>query len=145
MGFWSALKRQYTITQFTYLGGHPKINGRRQVVIERQDDDLILRKGFYENSQELTRIPIADIVNVSFQKSSQQSIGKAAGGALVGGLVAGPMGAIAGAAVRGGSKDTSIVVMTIKLGTATVDVLFDKTPTQDLNTGYSKLISLIQP
>ena len=44
---------------------------------------------------------------ITWERSSERNIGKAAGGAIAGTLIAGPLGTIAGAAIGGKKKDTS--------------------------------------
>lgn len=44
---------------------------------------------------------------ITWERSSERNIGKAAGGAIAGTLIAGPLGTIAGAAMGGKKKDTS--------------------------------------
>jgi hypothetical protein len=63
---------------------------------------------------------------------------------LAGGLLLGPAGALAGAAVSGGGKDTSLIVMTFNQGGISIDVLFDKA-SGSIGSAYSQLTALLKP
>jgi hypothetical protein len=125
-------------------GGLPGAKPGWYLRIERKDDNLIIMKGRRDSSPVLATIPLSDIVGLSMPRSSQAGLKGAAGGALVGGALLGPLGMLGGAAIGGGNKNTSEIVLTFKQGAINIDALFDK-PLSNISDAYSKLAAMLKP
>lgn len=69
-------------------------------------------------------IPLSDIRGLTMGKETRRSAGKAAAGAIIGGVLTGGIGAIAGAAIGGRSRDASTITLTVAYGEIEVDLLF---------------------
>ncbi len=129
--FGQALKRQLNL-ELEYLGGHPDLKGPQKVTADTDGEHLLIYSVSAFKSDPILRIPKQNIVNVTLEKASKRSVGGAAAGFLVGGVI--------GAAIGGRSKDASIIVMSVKYGPATVDVVFGGA---DVSSKYSKFVSLL--
>lgn len=145
MGFFknygNAMKRQLTLLSLKYLGGHPECPSLVIAILERKGDALTISESYFEKDKPAITIPLADIINVSLEKADKRSLGKAATGAVIGGVLTGGIGALAGAAIGGRSKDKSVIVLTIKYGPATVDVLFGG---DDVSKKYGQFVALLK-
>lgn len=137
MGFWDALKEQANQIPLTYLGGHPDLQGPVNVGVAAKEDAICL----YRGTNPVVKISKADIINVSLDKASKRSLGKAAAGAIVGGVLTGGLGLLAGAALGGRKKDDSVIVITIKYGLATVDVLLGG---DNVSKKYGQFVALLK-
>ena len=120
MGFMDNLKKQLTLVQVKYLGGHPDLSGPNTLGLGSADGKLSFNAGI----RPLLEIPISDIVGLTLEKASHRSAGKAAAGAIIGGALTGGIGLLAGAAFGGRKKDDSVIVLTVKYGVANVDLFF---------------------
>lgn len=140
-GFKEAAKRQLNLLELRYLGGHPDYPSQGKAVFERKDEKLLIFNTFDPDAKPIISIPLADIENVTIEKGNKRSLGKAAAGAIVGGVLTGGIGAIAGAAIGGRSKDNSIIVLTIRYGKASIDLLFSG---DDVAKKYARFVSLLR-
>ena len=104
-----------------YLGGHPGLQGPKDVTVERLGQTLKIQAGMFGGS---VAIPLSDIRGLTMGKGTRRSVGKAAAGAIIGGVLTGGIGAIAGAAIGGRSRDDSTITLTVAHGEIEVDLLF---------------------
>jgi hypothetical protein len=128
-----------TVRNIKYLGGHPDLPDARTVSLGKEDDALVLYSGFALTK--LLSIPMSDVVNCTLERASKRSAGKAVAGAIVGGFLTGGIGALAGAAIGGRRRDDSVIVLTVRYGPATVDVLFGGDDATKKYAQFMKLLS----
>lgn len=86
-------------------------------------------------------IPVSSIKNVSLQKGSSRSVGKAAAGAIVGGVLTGGIGAVAGAALGGRKKDDSLLVVTVDYHGMDIELIFGG---DNVTSKYSQFMGLLR-
>ncbi|MBC9783568.1 hypothetical protein H1S01_03450 [Heliobacterium chlorum] len=114
-----------TSPKVKYLGGHPELGKAMELAVMGDGDNIQLFTHDFNIS-----IPKKDIVSLTCQTIRGRSAGKAAAGALLGGILTGGIGLIAGAIIGGSVNVENVIVLTIKCGFASVDVLFDGGPNQ---------------
>lgn len=137
MGFWNSLKEQLSQISLTYLGGHPELKGPLNVGVISKDNSICICRG----TNVILSISKSDIVNMTIERASKRSLGKAAIGAAIGGVLTGGIGAIAGAAIGGRKKDDSVIVLTVKYGPANVDLFFGG---DDVSKKYGQFTALLR-
>jgi len=89
--------------EMDYIGGLPGYKKRK----------LLL--SMYEGQLSVNKQP-ARFLNLEWKEQHERSAGKAAAGAIIGGVLTGGIGAIAGAAIGGSKKDSSVAVLTVEMG-----------------------------
>lgn len=139
MGFFKGLlgdiKKQLSGVPLTYLGGHPDATFKGKVTVIREGDYITFL------GIEKPILPVNSIKNVSLQKESSRSIGKAAAGAIVGGVLTGGIGAVAGAALGGRKKDDSLLVATVDYNGMDVEMIFSG---DNVSSKYSQFMGLLK-
>lgn len=121
-----------------YLGGHPEFPKAQEVTIERLGHTLKIAAGGLFGKG--ITIPLTDIQGLTMQKGYKRSVGKAAAGAIIGGVLTGGVGAIAGAAIGGRSRDNSVIVLTVDFDGMSVDLLFTGNNAARQYSAFSSLI-----
>ncbi len=139
MGLFKAMKRQFSSIQVKYLGGHPDLAVSSLVGLEEDGDNILFCAGV--NWEPVLTVPKTDIVHLTIDQSNERSLGKAVAGAVVGGVLTGGIGAVAGAAIGGHKKDTSVIVMTVKYGESMVDLLFTG---DNIKASYTLMAKLLK-
>ena len=134
-GFMGDLKKQLSGVQLKYLGGHPDADFIGNVSVIREGDCIT----FFSFNRPM--IPVSSIKNVSLQKGSSRSIGKAAAGAIVGGVLTGGIGAVAGAALGGRKKDDSMLVVTVDYHGMDIELIFGG---DNVTSKYSQFMGLLR-
>lgn len=134
-GFMGDLKKQLSGVQLKYLGGHPEYPYQGNITVIKEGN-CITFLGI--NSP---MIPVSSIKNVSLQKGSSRSIGKAAAGAIVGGVLTGGIGAVAGAALGGRKKDDSMLVVTVDYHGMDIELIFGG---DNVTSKYSQFMGLLR-
>lgn len=139
MSFLNSLKRQFKSVQVKYLGGHPDLTITGKVGLEEDGENISICAG--AKWEPVLIIPKENIIHLTLEQSDARSLGKAATGAVIGGVLTGGVGAVAGAAIGGRKKDTSVIVMTVQYGKSTVDLLFSG---DDAKTSYTLMSRLLK-
>lgn len=137
--FGAGLKRQISTIPLTYLGGHPDLQGGLSIGAGKNESSVVFYAG--PTFKSVLEIPKKDVVNVTLDKMSHRSLGKAAAGALIGGVLTGGIGAVAGAVIGGRRKDDSVIVMTIKYGSSDVEILLGG---DGIGKKYSQFVALLR-
>jgi len=134
-GFMGDLKKQLSGVQLKYLGGHPEYPYQGNITVIKEGN-CITFLGINRPT-----IPVSSIKNVSLQKGSSRSIGKAAAGAIVGGVLTGGIGAVAGAALGGRKKDDSLLVVTVDYHGMDIELIFGG---DNVTSKYSQFMGLLR-
>lgn len=98
-------KFTFNSVQFEYLGGHPKLWGKKVYILKGTEDNQILVN--------MAKIPMT-LISYQWGEQGTRSVGKAAAGAIVGGILTGGIGAIAGAAIGAKKKDNSTLTLNVE-------------------------------
>ena len=139
MGFLDRMKASMKRIHLKYLGGHPDLPRSQDVEIERQGDNINLYSSSKDDS--IASIPLSAIKSINLERASSRSLGKGAAGAIVGGALAGPVGLIAGGAFGGRKKKESVIVVTMRYGSAELQVLFGGQNTERI---YPRFVQLLK-
>ena len=139
MGVLDRMKASMSRVHLTYLGGYPELSRQQIVGIERQGENLNLYSR--HKDEPIASIPVSAIKSVQLERAGSRSLGKGAAGAIAGGILLGPAGAIAGGAVGGRKKKDSVIVVTMDVGSAELQVLFGG---ENAERNYPKFAQLLR-
>lgn len=128
--------------EIEYLGGHPRF-GKTSKAWLQVDNQLkiveITGRGALSAFNKM-HIHKDSIVDVSFEKKGNRSVGKAAAGALIGGVLTGGVGLLVGGALGARRKNKSELFVRIRYEEREFDVVL-KTG-KDTDKIYAEIVSL---
>lgn len=128
--------------EIEYLGGHPAYGKTSKALLQVNNEFgyvEITGKGAFPAFHKM-HISKNSIVDVSFEKKGNRSVGKAAAGALIGGVLTGGVGLLVGGALGARRKNKSELFVRIIYNEREFDVVL-KTG-KDTDKIYAEIVSL---